>query len=266
MRQYEQTPEQHTEAVRSAPVPVPPPANPENRDGPWTGHDRDRDADDPDAVHDAEATHVIRPDQTDRDPDATTQLDRDDDATTRLDPDDDGRGPERPAEGTDPDLDERADGSAGTEYHEPANQPTAFGAGTVGGAAAAAALASGVPADERDARDDQTVRPGDGRATDGELLPGTVPSEPVGTLLSSEAAQGFRDRWRDVQLRFIDDPHAAAAEAQQLAEEAIDALTTALNRQKEDLNGWQRDQGDDTEQLRVVVRRYRDFIDRALGR
>ncbi|MCF0092175.1 hypothetical protein [Micromonospora sp. MH99] len=93
----------------------------------------------------------------------------------------------------------------------------------------------------------------------------TVAVEPA-TLLDGDTAQGFRDRWRDVQLRFVDDPHAAAGEAQALVEEAIQALASALAAQKNTLGGWQDAGSADTEQLRMAVRNYRDFLDRVLGR
>ncbi|WP_436971530.1 hypothetical protein [Micromonospora vinacea] len=93
----------------------------------------------------------------------------------------------------------------------------------------------------------------------------TVAAEPA-TLLDTDTAQGFRDRWRDVQLRFVDDPQAAAGEAQSLVEEAIQALSSALAAQKTTLGGWQDAGSADTEQLRMAVRNYRDFLDRVLGR
>ncbi|MET8360617.1 hypothetical protein [Micromonospora sp. NPDC005171] len=93
----------------------------------------------------------------------------------------------------------------------------------------------------------------------------TVAAEPA-TLLDTDTAQGFRDRWRDVQLRFVDDPQAAAGEAQSLVEEAIQALSSALAAQKTTLGGWQDTGSADTEQLRMAVRNYRDFLDRVLGR
>ncbi|MFF5175024.1 hypothetical protein ACFY3U_20630 [Micromonospora sp. NPDC000089] len=86
------------------------------------------------------------------------------------------------------------------------------------------------------------------------------------TLFEDDAAQAFRDRWRDVQLHFVDDPRAAVGEAQSLVEEAISALSEALAAQKEKLGGWQGAGEADTEQLRVAVRQYRDFLDRVLGR
>ncbi|MDG4828871.1 hypothetical protein O7627_06070 [Solwaraspora sp. WMMD1047] len=131
-------------------------------------------------------------------------------------------------------------------------------------------LAAGNPALTGDqpavAADESTTPSADESTTtaDGELLPGAVPAAPVATLLAADAAQGFRDRWREVQLRFVDDPRAAAGEAQGLAEEAIEALAAALAAQKDELGGWQDGSADDTEQLRVVVRRYRDFLDKIL--
>ncbi|MEV1142699.1 hypothetical protein AB0I76_03200, partial [Micromonospora sp. NPDC049799] len=92
-----------------------------------------------------------------------------------------------------------------------------------------------------------------------------VAAEPA-TLFDPQTAQGFRDRWRDVQLRFVDDPRAAAGEAQSLVDEAIQALASALSAQKSKLGTWQDAGSADTEQLRMAVRQYRDFLDRVLGR
>jgi hypothetical protein len=108
--------------------------------------------------------------------------------------------------------------------------------------------------------------PDGGRAPDGALLPGAAEAEPIVAVLSPDTVQGFRDRWREVQLRFVDDPPGATADAHRLVEESVEALTAALAKQRDDLGGWQRDGATDTEQLRVVVRRHRDFLDRLLGR
>ncbi|NHW87186.1 hypothetical protein HA066_22405, partial [Escherichia coli] len=156
------------------------------------------------------------------------------------------------------------------------------GASTVGGAVAASALASTHPEDERDPREEDTARPGDG-AVDGDregrradptaefdgagdtaaggagygsaaptmVDPDTQTSDegpsaaeaavPTGaaTLFDDATAQGFRDRWRDVQLRFVDDPRAAAGEAQSLVSEAMEALSAALAEHRNKLGGWQ---------------------------
>ncbi|MDW3849880.1 hypothetical protein NMK34_25035 [Micromonospora sp. BRA006-A] len=106
---------------------------------------------------------------------------------------------------------------------------------------------------------------GAGLAGGERTTPGAVPAD-AATLFAPEAAQGFRDRWRDVQLRFVDDPRAAVGEAESLVEEAIEALSTALREQRTRLGAWQESGSTDTEQLRVAVRGYRDFLDRVLGR
>ncbi|SNT65221.1 hypothetical protein SAMN05421812_120143 [Asanoa hainanensis] len=179
------------------------------------------------------------------------------------------------------DDDDRAFG--GPTFPESALAPAGFGAAAAGGAAAAAAMA----ANRTDTRtDEENVeervedrvagdRIGDDRTPDEvavvaaddeptELMPGDVEAAPVTALVAVEAAQGFRDRWREVQLRFVDDPRGAAAEAQSLAEEVSDALVAALDSMRNDLGGWEATEGADTEHLRVVVRRYRDFLDRML--
>jgi len=309
MRQEEQRVENaHPEAVRSEPVPVPPPGDRDDR----TDLDRDGHADLDRDGH----TDLDRDDRTDLDRDGHTDPDRDD----RTDLDQDGH--------TDPDRD---------EFHKPGPVPTAFGATSVGGAVAASALASPRPEDELDPRTESTARPGDGavdgpreglradptadlhrsgdhgddrsvehgdeHAVDqeagavgyGSAAPamvdpdaGDVPAErsdagvpgeadsdrPAGTSVATEAAslfapdmaQDFRDRWRAVQLRFVDDPRAAAEEAQSLVDEAIQALSSALAAQKNKLSGWQDAGSADTEQLRMALRHYRDFLDRVLGR
>ncbi|WP_436522995.1 hypothetical protein [Actinoplanes sp. HUAS TT8] len=73
--------------------------------------------------------------------------------------------------------------------------------------------------------------------------------------------QPLRDRWRDIQLRFVDDPKATTAEAATLVDETIEKLTAALRDHKGSLAGG----GDDTEALRVELRSYRDILDRLLG-
>lgn len=74
-------------------------------------------------------------------------------------------------------------------------------------------------------------------------------------------AQGFQERWREVQLRFVDSPKDATDEAAQLVEEAVDRLTASLRSRKEGIAG----DSDDTEALRVQLRGYRDILNRIIG-
>jgi hypothetical protein len=151
-------------------------------------------------------------------------------------------------------------------FGEPAVAPTALGATALGGPAAAAAVVGGDDREDRVADETAPVGTTDTvRAETTDMRPGDVPTTPVVALVSTDVAHGFRERWREVQLRFVDDPRAAAGEAQNLAEEAVEALISALSAHKSDLGGWEATEGGDTEQLRVVVRRYRDFLERVLA-
>ncbi|MEV6299713.1 hypothetical protein AB0M02_09955 [Actinoplanes sp. NPDC051861] len=73
--------------------------------------------------------------------------------------------------------------------------------------------------------------------------------------------EALRERWRDVQLRFVDDPKGATAEAAGLVDEAVDKLTSALRDQRGSLAKGT----EDTEALRVELRSYRDILNRLLG-
>jgi len=290
---YQYSPTDPPERVTSEPVPVPPHTDEERDQADLVDSDRvDADRDEP-----AE-------DVTDRVPEDAL-----DDRGTFEDP---------ALSGERNDPDDLTAVTPGTpEFHEPAPQETAFGAATVGGAAAAAAQAgpSREVRDRTDAGEEGTVdvrdpdadadleanrRPGhnghdvredldvdadrtssvDAVADRDEGSPSdlyeTAPDveapaetavtpaveEPIAGLWGEGTAQGYRDRWREVQLRFVDDPPAAAHEANQLVEEAVGALTAELSKQKESLRDWS---GEDTEELRAVVRRHRDFLDRLLG-
>jgi len=104
----------------------------------------------------------------------------------------------------------------------------------------------------------------------GELLPGHMSQEPGRALLDGETIERFRDQWRELQLRFVDDPHATASLAGVLVDEAVNALRDSLDQRRAALEDWQPGHGvdahyGDTERLRVAVRRYRDFLDGLLG-
>jgi hypothetical protein len=89
----------------------------------------------------------------------------------------------------------------------------------------------------------------------------------VDDLFEPEAAERFRDRWRDVKAVFVDDPSDAVRQASALSGEAVDELTAALGRLRETLDGhWDEGKQTDTERLRVALRGYGSLIDRILAR
>ena len=158
---------------------------------------------------------------------------------------------------------------------------------------AALAAAPGSPE-----RDRFIFRPG--RGAHGELPPNNWTSEfggpawtraadPDGQLLSD--ADELRTSWPRIQAAFVDDPREAVADAAGLVEHAAQALTSALRqRQRQLLAMWDRDgmpdgveyadsggtapgsaapdgdrqaaaDGPDTEQLRLLIQRYRRLFD-----
>ncbi|GAB2845273.1 hypothetical protein GCM10027176_56360 [Actinoallomurus bryophytorum] len=86
-------------------------------------------------------------------------------------------------------------------------------------------------------------------------------------LVDPEAAERFRNRWRDVKGVFVDDPADAVRQASALSGEAVEELTAALGRLRQNLDDhWDEGKETDTERLRVALRGYGSFIDRLLTR
>jgi hypothetical protein len=114
-----------------------------------------------------------------------------------------------------------------------------------------------------------------GRATPGGAeVPsrGRVPSrEAVGPaeaepLLPEDVGGGLRRRWLDVQLGFVDDPHTSVEGADALLAEVVAELTKVLTERREELADIWRVGAQDTEDLRLALRRYRPVIDAMLAR
>jgi hypothetical protein len=79
------------------------------------------------------------------------------------------------------------------------------------------------------------------------------------------AETGFQERWREIQLRFVDDPSDAASEAERLVGEAIDTITATLSSRKTEIDAWGTAEQPDTEELRLVIRRYRELLDQLVS-
>jgi len=126
--------------------------------------------------------------------------------------------------------------------------------------------ADGVDGAERaDAAEQTGAAEGAPAAGTQESLPNAGAQPPATTLWADGEAANFHERWRDVQLRFVDDPHAAAQEAESLVGSAVEQLTGSLAARRDELANWHSANENDTEQMRVALRRYRAFLDRLLG-
>ena len=96
---------------------------------------------------------------------------------------------------------------------------------------------------------------------------GTVEErETSGGLFSKDRAGELRERWIEVQSRFVDDPRGAVKDADALVADVIDDLSTLFKEERARLDE-ELGSGDrmDTEDLRVAIRRYRSFFDRLLS-
>ena len=86
---------------------------------------------------------------------------------------------------------------------------------------------------------------------------------PPEALLGSLDAEGARNRFLDIQAGFVDEPRQAVEEAGRFVDELVQRVTDALQAQRSQLQ----QAGDDasTEDLRLTLRAYRQFVDRLLG-
>jgi hypothetical protein len=100
--------------------------------------------------------------------------------------------------------------------------------------------------------------PEPGAATDAPAAAGTSAS-----LVGSLDADGIRSRFLDIQAGFVDEPRQAVEEAGRLVDELLQQVTEALRTQRAQLAGAT-DEGS-TEDLRLALRAYRQFVDRILG-
>lgn len=72
----------------------------------------------------------------------------------------------------------------------------------------------------------------------------------------------FDERWRDIKAAFVDDPRESVEKADALIDEAVSAL--AATRQSL-VDQWKNSGTNDTEQLRLALREYRNLFDRLKG-
>ena len=83
------------------------------------------------------------------------------------------------------------------------------------------------------------------------------------SLVGSLDADGIRNRFLDIQAGFVDEPRQAVEEAGRFVDELLQQVADALREQRAQLAGAT-DEGS-TEDLRLALRAYRQFVDRILG-
>ena len=105
-------------------------------------------------------------------------------------------------------------------------------------------------------------RPDDDRADDRMDEPDTTDAQ----LFEDTDAQSFRDRWQQVQSRFVDDPRGAVADADALVSDVTQTLTSRFADQRSGLERqWSEGEDVQTEDLRQTMQRYRTLFERLLA-
>jgi len=76
----------------------------------------------------------------------------------------------------------------------------------------------------------------------------------------------FRNRWRDIQSGFVDEPRSAVEQADQLVAQLMQRLAQSFSEQRSNLEKqWEASEKVSTEELRVAFTRYRSFFERLLS-
>jgi hypothetical protein len=90
--------------------------------------------------------------------------------------------------------------------------------------------------------------------------------ESNGPLLGDEDLDGYRTRWHDIQVRFVDDPRVTVKDADALVAELMQHLAETFAEERASLESrWEGGADVSTEDLRVALQRYRSFFDRLLA-
>ena len=93
---------------------------------------------------------------------------------------------------------------------------------------------------------------------------GTEPSDK--SLFADTDLPRLRSRWDDVQAAFVDDPKECVQKADALVAEVVEQLTTGFSAARSRLEAqWARGEEASTEDLRLSLKRYREFFQRLLS-
>jgi hypothetical protein len=99
----------------------------------------------------------------------------------------------------------------------------------------------------------------------------TVTTEPTESstereLFADDELAGMRARWDNVQAGFVDDPRECVQKADSLVSDVVERLTTGFTQARSRLEEqWARGEEASTEDLRVALKRYREFFERLLA-
>ena len=85
------------------------------------------------------------------------------------------------------------------------------------------------------------------------------------SLFADDQLSGFRSRWNEIQVGFVDDPRQAAEQADALVSDLVEQLTAGFSEARSRLEDqWTQGEEASTEDLRIALTRYRAFFNRLL--
>lgn len=85
-------------------------------------------------------------------------------------------------------------------------------------------------------------------------------------LFADGELSGLRSRWTEVQSTFVDDPRDCVQKADGLVADVVDKLTSGFSHARAQLEEqWDRGEEISTEELRLALKRYREFFERLLA-
>ncbi len=109
------------------------------------------------------------------------------------------------------------------------------------------------------------AHPTEDRDREGVREPSTRDSE-LSPLFSNDEERDFRDRWKDIQTGFVDEPRRSVEQADELIAKLLQRLAESFSEQRSHLEQqWEKSDSASTEDLRLALRRYRSFLGRRLS-
>jgi len=91
-------------------------------------------------------------------------------------------------------------------------------------------------------------------------------NEELVPLFSESAVQNFRQRWTTLQTEFVDEPRRSVEQADELVARVMKDMAATFSDERKKLEQqWEHGDKVSTEDLRLVLRRYRSFFDRFLS-
>jgi hypothetical protein len=102
------------------------------------------------------------------------------------------------------------------------------------------------------------------RVSQAEIVPPqAVPGANAGALLTHEESAPFRNRWNEIQGKFVDDPRTAVQQADELVTDVIGQITRMFADNHGTLESqWKQGNDVSTEDLRKALQHYRAFFNR----